>query len=69
MRKKNQLTPFGKAVKKRAISKCLTLAEVAEAVGTSPEYLCYIMYGVKPGLKYRRKIGEVLGIDVEKYTA
>ena len=69
MRKKNQLTPFGRAVKKKAISKCLTLAEVAEAAGTSPQYLSYIMYGVKPGFKYRRRIGEVLGIDVEKYTA
>ncbi len=69
MRKKNQLTPFGKAVKKKAISKCLTLAEVAEAAGTSPQYLSYIMYGKRKGLKYRRAIGDVLGIDVEKFTA
>ncbi len=69
MRKKNKLTPFGKAIKKKAISKCITLSEVAEAAGTSPVYLSYIMYGERSGLKYRRKIGEVLGIDVEKYTA
>ena len=69
MKKINQLTPFGKAIKKKAISKCLTLAEVAEAAGTSPEYLCYIMYGKRSGLKYRRRIGEVLDIDVERFTA
>ena len=69
MKKKNQLTPFGKAVKKKAVSKCLTLTEVAEAAGTSPKYLYLIMYGKRKGLKYRRKIGDVLDIDVEKYTA
>ncbi len=69
MRKKNQLTPFGKAVKKKAISKSLTLTEVAEAVGTSSGYLYLIMYGKRKGLKYRRAIGDVLDIDVERYTA
>lgn len=69
MRKKNQLTPFGKAVKKKAISKSLTLTEVAEAAGTSPKYLYLIMYGKRKGLKYRQAIGNVLDIDVEKYTA
>lgn len=69
MRKKNKLTPFGKAIKKKAISKCITLSEVAEAAGTSPVYLSYIMYGIKSGRKYRRRIGEILDIDVKKYTA
>lgn len=69
MKRKNQLTPFGKAIKKKAISKCLTLVEVAEAAGTSPKYLYLIMYGKRKGLKYRRAIANVLDIDVEKFTA
>ncbi len=69
MKRKNQLTPFGKAVKKKAISKSLTLTEVATAVGTSSKYLYLIMYGKRKGLKYRYKIGEILDIDVERYTA
>ena len=64
------LTPFGKLVVKALTDKDMT--ELASQVGTSPQYLSYILFGVRSGKKYIPKITEVLGIDparVERYIA
>ena len=66
------LTPFGKLVVKALTDKDMTKTELATQVGTSPQYLSYILFGVRSGKKYIPKIIEVLGIDparVERYIA
>ena len=66
------LTPFGKLVVKALTDKDMTKTELASQVGTSPQYLSYILFGVRSGKKYIPKITEALGIDparVERYIA
>lgn len=62
MRRVNELTPFGMAVKKRAIEKNVTMAELAQAVGLKQQYLSRILSGDRPGYKYRVAI--VLELDM-----
>lgn len=67
--KKAGITPFGKAVKKKAIDKGMALSHVAKEAGTSSSYLNQIMYGKRTGEKYVRRIAEILGIDISRYIA
>lgn len=50
------LTPFGKLVVKALTDKDMTKTELASQVGTSPQYLSYILFGVRSGKKYIPKI-------------
>ena len=66
------LTPFGKLVVKALTDKDMTKTELASQVGTSPQYLSYILYGVRSGEKYLPAIIAALNLDprkVEKVTA
>lgn len=67
MREANkELTPFGKLVVKTLIDRGMTRAELAAAIGTSPQYLSYILNGTRSGDKYVGAIIAALSIDPRK---
>lgn len=55
---------FGKKVKRRLIDAGMTSRELAALLNIKPQYLSLICTGKRSGVKYRRKIMEILGIDV-----
>ncbi len=69
---KRRLTPLGKLIVKALTDQDMTKTELAQAIGTSPTYLGYILYGVRSGEKYLPAIIAALELDprkVEKATA
>ncbi|NBH81106.1 XRE family transcriptional regulator [Clostridiaceae bacterium] len=62
-RKQNRLTDFGKTVVKALIEQDMTKTELAAQIGTSPEYLSYILHGVRSGEKYFAPIVAALDLD------
>lgn len=70
--KGRRMTKFGKLVTKSLIDRGWTKTRLAEEIGTSPQYLSYILYGIRSGEKYLPAIIAVLDLDpkkVEKATA
>ncbi|MDR2024052.1 MAG: helix-turn-helix transcriptional regulator [Hungatella sp.] len=70
--KSRRMTPFGKYVVKTLTDRDMSKTELAVLVGTSPQYLSYILYGERSGEKYLTSIIAVLGLDpqkVERLTA
>ncbi|WP_270815197.1 helix-turn-helix domain-containing protein [Hungatella effluvii] len=68
----SKLTKFGKLVVKALTDKDMTKTQLAQQIGTSPQYLSYILYGIRSGEKYLPAIVVVLDLDpikVEKVTA
>lgn len=65
---KRQLTPFGVVVKKRLIDLGMTQVQLAEAIGTSKNYLNLILYGDRSGKKYIPSIIEELKLDSKKFS-
>lgn len=63
---RNRLTPFGKYVSKTLTDRDMTKEQLAAAIGTSPQYLSYILYGVRSGEKYLPAIIAVLELDPRK---
>ena len=51
-------------MKKGLIDKNMTARELADQVGTSPQYLNKIIHGVRPGNKYLAEISRILEIDL-----
>lgn len=71
-RNKNKMTPFGKYVAKVLTDRDMSKKDLAATIGTSPQYLSYILYGVKSGDKYLPGIIATLELDprkVERLTA
>ncbi len=69
MRSANKkLTPFGKLVVKALTDRDMTKAQLAEQIGTSPQYLSYILTGTRSGEKYLPTIVTALDLDTSKYT-
>ncbi len=67
MRSPNKrLTPFGKMVVKALTDQDMTKADLAEQVGTSPQYLSYILTGTRSGEKYIPAIVAALSLDPRK---
>lgn len=64
--KYRRMTPFGKYVAKTLTDRDMSKTELAAAVGTSPQYLSYILYGERSGEKYLIRIITVLGLDPQK---
>ena len=62
----NRLTPFGKYVTKTLTDKDMSKAQLAAAIGTSPQYLSYILYGTRSGEKYLPMIVAALELDQKK---
>lgn len=55
---------FGKKVKRRLIDVGMTSRELAALLNVRPQYISSICTGRRSGIKYRRKIMEILGMDV-----
>ena len=60
------LTPFGKYVTKTLIDKGMSKMQLAALIGTSPQYLSYILYGLRSGEKYLPAIIAALELDPRK---
>lgn len=61
-----KLTPFGKYVTNALTDKDMTKAELAATIGTSPQYLSYILNGTRSGEKYFSAIVAILELDPRK---
>ena len=65
-RKRWKLTRFGKLVMKALVDAEMSQKELAEEIGTSEQYLGYILYGIRSGKMYIPKITAVLHLDPER---
>lgn len=61
-----KLTPFGKLVVKALTDRDMSKTELARAIGTTPPYLSYILYGQRSGEKYLPAIIAALELDPRK---
>jgi transcriptional regulator with XRE-family HTH domain len=59
----NKLTHFGKIVVKALTEQDKTKTELAAEIGTSPQYLSYILHGTRSGEKYRQPIIAAFNLD------
>lgn len=67
MRSPNKrLTRFGKLVVKALADRDMTKAQLADAIGSTPQYLSYIINGTRSGEKYLPTIVAVLELDPHK---
>ena len=66
MKDTSKLTKRGKLIVKTLTDKNMTKTQLAEAVGTSPQYLSYILYGTRSGEKYIPAIIAALELDPRK---
>ena len=67
MKSRNKrLTPFGKYISKALTDKDMSKAQLAAAIGTSQQYLSYILYGDRSGEKYIPAIIAALDLDPQK---
>ena len=66
MKDTRKLTKLGKLIVKTLTDKNMTKTQLAEAVGTSPQYLSYILYGTRSGEKYIPAIIAALELDPRK---
>lgn len=66
MKDTSKLTKLGKLIVKTLTDKNMTKTQLAEAVGTSPQYLSYILYGTRSGEKYIPAIIAALKLDPRK---
>ena len=61
-RRENNLTVFGRKVKKRLIDKDMTQMELAGLIGCNKQYLYKILVGERSGKKYMDAIEKILEI-------
>jgi transcriptional regulator with XRE-family HTH domain len=61
-----KLTRFGKLVVKALTDRDMTKTQLATVVGASPQYLSYILYGVRSPGKYLPLIIAALELDPRK---
>ena len=54
---------LGKIVKKRLIELEMTQVQLANILGTSPQELCRMLKGKRPGYKYRKQMLKILEIN------
>ena len=67
-----ELSPFFFFFVKALADRSMTKTQLAQEVGTSPQYLSYILYGIRSGEKYIPAIVATLSLDqrkVDKVTA
>ena len=60
---RKRLTRFGKTVVKALAEQDMTKTELATQIGTSPQYLSYILYGTRSGEKYQQPIITALNLN------
>ena len=63
MRRKNELTPFGIAVKVELMKRGMEANELAARIGTSPVQISRILHGEQPGYEIAPQIAEILGVE------
>ncbi|MBJ6362689.1 hypothetical protein ACFOQM_15695 [Paenibacillus sp. GCM10012307] len=63
MQEIRRLTLFGLAVKRALLEKQMTQKQFCEKEGIPVNRFTEILYGLRPGKRYRNKIAEALGID------
>ncbi len=61
----NRLTKFGLEVKKALLEKQMTQKQFCLKYGIPENRFSEILYGGRPGTKYKAKIAKVLNIDSE----
>lgn len=61
-----KLTKFGKLVVKALTDRDMSKTQLAAEIGTSPQYLSYILYGTRSGEKYVPLIIATLELDPRK---
>lgn len=61
-RNRTEYSSLGKLIKKRLVDRNMTAKELADALGTTPQYLNKILHGERSGEKYIQAIKEILGI-------
>ena len=54
---------LGKIVKKRLIELEMTQVQLANILGTTPQELCRMLKGKRPGYKYRKQMLKILKIN------
>lgn len=64
--KNSNLSAFGKLVVKALVDQDMTRTQLADIIGTSPQYLNYILHGVRSGEKYLPAIITALALDPRK---
>lgn len=62
----SKLTKFGKLVVKALTDRDMSKTQLAAEIGTSPQYLSYILYGIRSGEKYVPLIIATLELDPKK---
>ncbi len=55
-------TELGRQIKKELINREMTIKELADVLGTTPQYLNKIIHGDRPGTKYIGRIRQLLDI-------
>ena len=60
----SKYSTIGKQIKKKLIDKNMTAKQLADQIGTSPQYLNKIIHGERSGEKYIDAIKQILGIAV-----
>lgn len=60
--KTRKYTPYGKKIMKRLIDRDMTAKQLADELGTTPQYLNKILHGDRSGAKYTEAIKKILGI-------
>ena len=58
-----ELTPFGIKVKRKLLEMRMTQSEFCERYKIPMNRFSEILYGSRPGIKYREKISEILRIE------
>ena len=66
MKSNGKLCPLGKLVVKALTDQDKTKTQLAAEIGASPQYLSYILYGVRSGEKYLPAIIAALALDPKK---
>ena len=60
----SKYSTIGKQIKKQLIDKNMTAKQLADQIGTSPQYLNKIIHGERSGEKYIDAIKQILCIAV-----
>lgn len=60
--RKRKYSPFGKKVTKRLVDRDMTARELAEQIGTTPQYVNKILHGERSPGKYLEPICCILDI-------
>lgn len=62
-KEKKEMTSEGKEISKRLIDLGMTQRELADEIGTTPQYIQKILRGERSGAKYLEAISDVLDIQ------